>query len=271
MKKNVLSYSPWQIVQIARHPQRPHTLDYINFIFEDFLELKGDRLYGDDPAIIGGLAKFNNETIMIIGHQKGKNLEENRWRNFGMPCPEGYRKALRLMELAEKFNQPVVTFIDTPGAYPGVESEERGQAMAIANNLKAMFSLVVPTISVVIGEGGSGGALAIGLADCLLMLENAIYSVISPEGCASILWKDSNKNNAEKAAQALKLTAQDALRLGLIDEIIPEPPEGAHEDPEKVAHQLFKSLKLHLNELLSMDKENLLAKRYEKYIGIGEV
>src|SRR6266566_1928891 len=217
-------------VQVARHPKRPYTLDYMRTVFSDFVELHGDRLYRDDPAIVGGWARLDGASVMLIGHQKGRDTKENLRRNFGMAHPEGYRKALRLMRLAEKFGAPVVTLVDTPGAYPGLGAEERGQAEAIARNLLEMAGLKTPTITAVIGEGGSGGALAVGLADRVIMFENSVYSVISPEGCAAILWKDASQR--ERAAEALKLTAEDLLDLGVIDEIVPEPPGGAHADPE---------------------------------------
>src|SRR5438309_4445912 len=218
--------SAWQRTQVARHLQRPSTLDYIGRLCDSFIELHGDRAFADDHAIVGGLARFNGRPVIVIGHQKGKTLKERMYRNFGMPNPEGYRKALRLMRLAEKFGRPVLTFIDTPGAYPGIGAEERGQAEAIGRNLLVMASLQVPIVTVVIGEGGSGGALAIGVADRLLMLQHAVYSVISPEGCAAILWDDPKKT--PDAAEALKMTAEDLLRLGVIDEILPEPPGAAH-------------------------------------------
>src|SRR5580765_6922591 len=222
--------SPIQRVMVARHPRRPYTLDYLSTIFTDFIELHGDRLYRDDPAIVGGWARLDGLSVMVIGHQKGRDTKENLKRNFGMAHPEGYRKALRLMNLAEQFRAPVITLVDTPGAYPGLGAEERGQAEAIARNLVEMATLRTPIITAVIGEGGSGGALAVGLADRVLMLENSVYSVISPEGCAAILWKDASQR--ERAAEALKITAQDLLNLGVIDEIIPEPPGGAHIDPD---------------------------------------
>ncbi|MGE5142152.1 MAG: acetyl-CoA carboxylase carboxyltransferase subunit alpha, partial [Acidobacteriota bacterium] len=222
--------TPMQRVQVARHPRRPYTLDYLRTIFSDFVELHGDRLFRDDPAIVGGWARLDGASVMVIGHQKGRDTKENLKRNFGMAHPEGYRKALRLMQLAAKFHAPVITLVDTPGAYPGLEAEERGQAEAIAHNLLAMAALRTPTIAAVIGEGGSGGALAVGLADRVLMLENSVYSVITPEGCAAILWRDASQR--ERAAEALKLTANDLLRLQLIDEVIAEPPGGAHADAD---------------------------------------
>src|SRR5207244_779944 len=225
--------TPMQRVQVARHPKRPYALDYLRSVFSDFVELHGDRLFRDDPAIVGGWARLDGQTVMAIGHQKGRDTKENLRRNFGMAHPEGYRKALRLMKLAEKFHAPVVTLVDTPGAYPGIGAEERGQAEAIAHNLLEMAGLRTPILTAIIGEGGSGGALGVGLGDRVLMLENAVYSVISPEGCAAILWKDASQR--ERAAEALKITAQDLLQLGVIDEIVPEPPGGAHADPEAAA------------------------------------
>lgn len=259
--------TPWQRTQVARHPQRPSTLDYIGRICDSFQELHGDRLYGDDHAIVAGIAKVNGQSVVIIGSQKGKTLKERMQRNFGMPNPEGYRKALRLMRLAEKFNKPVLTLIDTPGAYPGIGAEERGQAEALARNLFVMASLKVPIVSVVIGEGGSGGALAIGMADRLLMLQHAVYSVISPEGCAAILWNDPKK--APDAAEALKMTAGDLLRLGVTDEIIPEPPGGAHRDPPAMCDAVKKALALHLGEMLELPLEELLRRRTRKYRKMG--
>ena len=261
--------TPWQIVQIARHPQRPHTLDYIKALMEDFYELHGDRLHSDDPAIIAGIGKFKNRTVVFIGHQKGNNTEENLARNFGMAHPEGYRKALRVMKLAEKFRFPVITFIDTPGAYPHVEAEERNQALAIAQNLYEMAFLKTPVIATVIGEGGSGGALGIGVGDKILMLEYSIYSVISPEGCASILWKD--QKTVEKSAQVLKLTAGDLLKFELIDEIIPEPLGGAHRDPQEAIKIAEDYIQRHLETLSTMSINDLLSTRYQKYRKIGVI
>ena len=269
LKKEIFgNLTPWQKVQLARHPQRPYTLDYINLFMSDFVELRGDRNFADDRAIVGGIAKFENETVMVIGHQKGRTLQENMERNFGMPHPEGYRKALRIMKLAEKFSIPVISFIDTPGAYPGVGAEERGQAEAIAQNLKTMSELKVPIIVVIVGEGGSGGALGIGVGDKVLMLENAIYSVISPEGCASILWRDAAK--APEAAKALKLTARDLLELKVIDEIIDEPLGGAHRDIGFVGRQLAEKIKRYLSELKNLPVEDLLRKRYQRFRQLGE-
>ncbi len=257
----------WQRTQVARHPQRPSTLDYIGRICDSFLELHGDRLYGDDQAIVAGLARLNGRSVVVLGPQKGKTLKERVQRNFGMPNPEGYRKALRLMRLAERFNKPVITFIDTPGAYPGLGAEERGQSEAIAKNLQVMASLKVPIVSVVIGEGGSGGALAIGVADRLLMLQHAVYSVISPEGCAAILWDDPKKT--PDAAEALKMTAEDLLRLGVSDEIIPEPPGGAHRDPTAICNAVKKTVEAHLSELLGLPPDELLQRRHTKYRRMG--
>ena len=259
--------TPWQRTQVARHPQRPSTLDYIGRICDSFLELHGDRLYGDDQAIVAGLARLNGRSVVVIGQQKGKTLKERVQRNFGMPNPEGYRKALRLMRLAETFNKPVITFIDTPGAYPGIGAEERGQAEAIAKNLQVMASLKVPIVSVVIGEGGSGGALAIGVADRLLMLQHAVYSVISPEGCAAILWDDPKKT--PDAAEALKMTAEDLLRLGVIDEILPEPPGAAHRDPTAICGAVKKAVEAHLSALLDLPLDDLLQWRFKKYRRMG--
>jgi len=261
--------TPWQRTQLARHPQRSSTLDYVGALCREFVELHGDRLFGEDRAIVGGFARFNGRSVMVIGHQKGKTLKERVQRNFGMPNPEGYRKALRLMRLAEKFRRPILTFIDTPGAYPGIGAEERGQAEAIAQNLLVMSRLAVPIVSVVIGEGGSGGALALAVADRVLMLEHAVYSVISPEGCAAILWDDPAK--APDAAAALKLTAQDLLKLGIIDEVIPEPPGGAHRNPTAMAERLAKALSTHLGQLAELSGEELLARRDVKYRKMGPV
>jgi acetyl-CoA carboxylase carboxyl transferase subunit alpha len=259
--------TPWQRTQVARHLQRPSTLDYIGRLCDGFVELHGDRAFGDDHAIVGGLGRLNGRAIVVIGHQKGKTLKERMFRNFGMPNPEGYRKALRLMRLAEKFGKPVLTFIDTPGAYPGIGAEERGQAEAIARNLLVMATLRVPIVSVVIGEGGSGGALAIGVADRLLMLQHAVYSVISPEGCAAILWNDAAK--APDAAEALKMTAEDLHHLGIIDDIVPEPIGGAHRDPVLACDGVKKAVEAHLSALLDLSLENLLQQRYEKYRRMG--
>lgn len=257
----------WQVAQLARHPLRPYTLDYISLIFTDFDELAGDRAFADDKAIVGGVARLNGQPVMVIGQQKGRETKEKVRRNFGMPKPEGYRKALRLMEMAERFKMPVITFIDTPGAYPGIGAEERGQSEAIARNLKVMSRLKVPTICTVIGEGGSGGALAIGVGDRVNMLEFSTYSVISPEGCASILWKSASK--AELAAEAMGVTAQSSLELGLIDEIIPEPLGGAHRDYVEMAGRLKERLLDDLASLSSLSTQELLDKRYQKLMAFG--
>src|SRR6266700_1454447 len=252
--------TPMQRVQVARHPKRPYTLDYVNTVFTDFVELHGDRLFRDDPAIVAGWARLDGTTVMAIGHQKGRDTKENLRRNFGMAHPEGYRKAMRLMHLAEKFRAPVITLVDTPGAYPGLGAEERGQAEAIARNLVEMATLRTPIITAVIGEGGSGGALAVGLADRVLMLENSVYSVISPEGCAAILWKDASQR--ERAAEDLQ-------ELGVIDEIIPEPPGGAHADPEAAAEALGETLQRHVRQLRKIKIDKLLKRREEKYLSMG--
>ena len=268
LKKNTYgSLTAWQRVQIARHPKRPYTLDYVNMILTDFLEVHGDRFFSDDKAMICGLAKLDGQKIAVIGHQKGRDTKESLQRNFGCAHPEGYRKALRVMQLAEKFDLPVLVLIDTPGAYPGIGAEERGQAQAIAFNLREMISMSVPIVAVVIGEGGSGGALGVGVADRVCVLENAYYSVISPEGCAAILWKNGAK--APEAAEALKLTGPDLLKMGFIDEIIPEPLGGAHRNPEESAEKLKLVLKRHFKELKAQDKEELLAARYRKFRGMG--
>ena len=259
--------TPMQRVQVARHPKRPYTLDYVNTVFTDFVELHGDRLFRDDPAIVGGWARLDGMSVMLIGHQKGRDTKENLHRNFGMAHPEGYRKALRLMGLAEKFGAPVITLVDTPGAYPGLGAEERGQAEAIARNLVEMATLRTPIVTAVIGEGGSGGALAVGLADRVMMFENSVYSVISPEGCAAILWKDATQR--ERAAEALKITADDLLELGVIDEIIPEPPGGAHADPDAAAQALGDALRRHVRLLRKTKMEKLLKRREEKYLSMG--
>lgn len=260
--------SPIERVQVARHPRRPYTRDYLELAFTDWIELHGDRAFRDDRSIIGGWTRLDGESLMLIGQQKGRDMKQNLRRNFGMPHPEGYRKALRLMKLAEKFGRPVITLIDTPGAYPGLGAEERGQAEAIARNLREMAGLRVPTIAVVIGEGGSGGALAIGVADRVLMLENSVYSVISPEGCAAILWKSANEK--EKAAAALKITAEDLQGLEVIDEVIPEPAGGAHSDWERTAAALKRSLLRHLGELRNIPTDELRRRRWEKYMAMGE-
>ena len=261
--------TPWQRTLLARHAQRPSVTDYVSAFCRDFIELHGDRSNGDDRAIVGGFARFNGKSVMVIGHMKGKTLKERMERNFGMPNPEGYRKAMRLMRLAEKFRRPILTFIDTPGAYPGIGAEERGQAEAIARNLLVMSRLTVPIVSVVIGEGGSGGALALGVADRLLMLEHSVYSVISPEGCAAILWDDPTK--VPDAAATLKLTAADLHELGVIDEVIAEPMGGAHRDPQLTAERIAKTLSIHLNQLDELPIGMLLAQRDEKYRKMGAV
>jgi acetyl-CoA carboxylase carboxyl transferase subunit alpha len=261
------SLSAWERVQLARHPRRPYTLDLIRLLMEDFVELHGDRLFGDDPAIVGGLARLEGRPVVVIGHQKGRDTKEKLHRNFGMPHPEGYRKALRLMRLAEKFAKPVVTFIDTPGAYPGIGAEERGQAEAIARNLREMAGLRTAIVAVVTGEGGSGGALALGVADRVLMLEHAIYSVISPEGCAAILWEDARK--AREAAEVLRLTAPDLLKLGVVDRVIPEPPGGAHRNWEAAARHLRTALLDALAELDGQAPDQLVQARYAKFRRMG--
>ena len=266
-QKTYASLTAWQRTQLARHPKRPHTRDFIRLLFDDFVELHGDRLYGDDAAVVGGLARFEGQGVVVIGHQKGRDTREKIARNFGMPHPEGYRKALRLMQLAEKFTKPVVTFIDTPGAYPGVGAEERGQAEAIARNLREMAALRTPIVAAVTGEGGSGGALAIGMGNRVLMLEHAIYSVISPEGCAAILWGDAAK--APEAAESMKITAPDLLRLGVIDGIVPEPLGGAHRDWDAAAANLRGALRDHLSDLAGKSREALVAERYEKFRRLG--
>jgi len=259
--------SAWQKVQLARHPLRPYTLDYISMLMTDFIELHGDRLFGDDKALICGLAKFDNQKVVVMGHQKGRDTKENLKRNFGCAHPEGYRKALRVMQMAQDFNLPILVFIDTPGAYPGIGAEERGQSQAIALNLREMMRIGVPIVATVIGEGGSGGALGVGIADRVCVLENSYYSVISPEGCAAILWKDGAK--APEAAEVLKLTGQDLLKMGIIDEIIPEPLGGAHRDPQKMAQNLKAALNRNLKELLAENRKELLDTRYKKFRKMG--
>lgn len=258
---------PLHIVQIARHPQRPYTLDYIDYLTEDFMELHGDRRAADDPAIVAGLGFYRGQTTAFIGHQKGRRTQERIERNFGQPTPEGYRKALRVMKLAEKYGFPVVTLIDTPGAYPGIKAEERGQAEAIAYNLREISKLEIPVVNIVIGEGGSGGALAIGVGDAILMLEYSFFSVISPEGCAAILWRDQSA--AAKAAENLKIRAQDLMELGIIDKIIPEPPGGAHINPEQTYKNLDKQLNTTLKRLEQKSPEERLKERYQKFRKIG--
>jgi acetyl-CoA carboxylase carboxyl transferase subunit alpha len=259
--------SAWRRVQLARHPKRPHSLDYIGRIFQDFQEIHGDRSFGDDPAIVAGLAQFEGRPVMIVAEQKGRDTKQRFFRNFGMPKPEGYRKALRVMQMAAKFGRPIITFLDTPGAYPGIDAEERGQAEAIARNLREMARLSVPVIVVCIGEGGSGGALALGVGNTVLMLENAVYSVISPESCAAIIYRDSAK--AEQAAAALRLTAEDLQSFGLIDEIIPEPAGGAHEDYDAAAESLRIHLSARLADLDSFSADQIVEHRYEKFRRMG--
>ena len=260
--------SAWQIAQVARHPMRPYTADYLQLLAPDFQELHGDRMYADDPAIIGGIGRLEGRPVMFIGHQKGRDTKERVRRNYGMPKPEGYRKAQRLMKLAEKFSLPVVTFIDTPGAYPGVGAEERGQSEAIAYSLFLMAKLKTPIISVVIGEGGSGGALAIGVSDRLLMLQYSIYSVISPEGCASILWKSAEK--AEDAAEAMRITADSLNEFGLVDEVLPEPLGAAHRDMENMAETIRNAVLKHLADIDKLDPDQLLAERQRRLSGFGQ-
>jgi len=268
-KDTYSNLTPWQRVQLARHPQRPYTLDYISFLMTDFIELHGDRLFSDDKAIVCGLAKLDKQKIMVIGHQKGRDTKENLKRNFGCAHPEGYRKALRMMQMAEEFNIPVVIFIDTPGAYPGIGAEERGQSQAIATNLRDMASIATPIISIVIGEGGSGGALGVGVADRVYILENSYYSVISPEGCAAILWKDGTK--APEAAGVLKLTGDDLLKLKVIDGVIPEPLGGAHRNPQMIALNIKEVIVKELKELKGLKKDALLDQRYKKFRSMGVV
>jgi acetyl-CoA carboxylase carboxyl transferase subunit alpha len=261
------SLTPWQRAQVARHPKRPHALDLFHLLLEDFIELHGDRVFGDDKAIVGGLARFEGASVVVVGHQKGRDTRENIARNFGMPHPEGYRKALRLMQLAAKFRAPILTFIDTPGAYPGIGAEERGQGEAIAVNLRETTALPTPIVCIVAGEGGSGGALALGVGDRVLMLEHAIYSVISPEGCAAILWGDAAK--APQAAELMRITAPELLRLGVIDAIVPEPAGGAHRDWTETAANLRAAVRDQLWALRSRSSERLLAERYERFRRIG--
>ncbi len=268
LKEIYSQLTPWQVSKVARHPQRPYTMDYVNALFTDFQELHGDRAFADDQSIVGGLARFNGQSCMVIGHQKGRDTKERALRNFGMSKPEGYRKALRLMRLAEKFGIPVFTFVDTPGAYPGIDAEERGQSEAIGHNLFAMAQLNVPIISTIIGEGGSGGALAIAVGDRLLMLQHATYSVISPEGCASILWKSAARAN--DAAEALGLTAQKLKSLGLADKIVTEPLGGAHRDMEAMCKNLGKALQDALTDLQALKIKDLLAQRHERLMSYGK-
>ncbi|MFJ3045237.1 acetyl-CoA carboxylase carboxyltransferase subunit alpha [Herbaspirillum chlorophenolicum] len=260
--------TPWQVSQIARHPQRPYTMDYVREIFTDFHELHGDRTFADDQSIVGGLARFNGQACMVIGHQKGRDTKERAMRNFGMPKPEGYRKAMRLMKVAEKFNLPIFTFVDTPGAFPGIDAEERGQSEAIGHNLYVMAELKVPLIATIIGEGGSGGALAIAVGDSVLMLQYATYSVISPEGCASILWKTADR--ASDAAEALGLTAHRLKAIGLIDKIVNEPLGGAHRDPKQMASLLKRALSDTLRQFQGVKTKELLASRHEKLMAYGK-
>ncbi len=269
LKKKIFSnLTAWQKVQLARHPMRPYFLDYVDRIFDNFIELHGDRAYRDDNAVVCGWAELDGESVMLVGQQKGRTIEENIQRNFGMMHPEGYRKSLRVMKMAEKFKKPIITFIDTPGAYPGIGAEERGQAEAIARNLEEMAALESPIIAVVIGEGGSGGALGIGVANVVLMLENSIYSVISPEGCASILWRDASK--AAEAAEALKLTAKDLFRFGINDDIVKEPLGGAHTDYDRTAKTLKEEIKKYLGQLKKMSAKELVSQRYKKFRDFGE-
>ena len=268
-KERFASLTPWEQVQLAKHPDRPYTLDYIGEMTTDFVELRGDRAFADDPAIVGGLCRFDDHAVMVIGHQKGRNTKENLYRNFGMARPEGYRKAQRLMRMAEQFGHAVLCFIDTAGAYPGLGAEERGQSEAIASSLELLARLRVPTISVVIGEGGSGGALAIGLTDRILMLEHAVYSVISPRGCASILWKDPEAE--QTAAAQLKMTSHDLHALGICDEIVPEAVGGAHRGLTNTAGSLAEVLRKHLAELRALPPDALIAQRYEKYRRMGHL
>jgi acetyl-CoA carboxylase carboxyl transferase subunit alpha len=261
------SLSPWQVTQIARHPQRPYTLDYVNEIFTDFQEMHGDRSFADDQSIVGGLARFNGQACMVLGHQKGRDTKERAARNFGMPRPEGYRKALRLMKTAEKFGLPLFTFVDTPGAYPGIGAEERGQSEAIGRNIYEMAQLPVPIVTTIIGEGGSGGALAISVGDQVLMLQFSVYSVISPEGCASILWKTADR--ASEAAEALGITAHRLKALGLIDKIVSEPVGGAHRDPKLMASQLKRGLNEALRQVVDLKPKELLQRRYERLQSYG--
>jgi len=268
LKKNVyLNLTAWQKVQLARHPLRPYTLDYINMIMSDFVQLHGDRLFGDDKAMICGLAKIDKKKVVVIGHQKGRDTKENLKRNFGCAHPEGYRKALRVMQMAQDFSLPIIIFIDTPGAYPGVGAEERGQSHAIAVNLREMAIIATPIMAIVIGEGGSGGALGVGIADRVAVLENSYYSVISPEGCAAILWKDGAK--APQAAEVLKLTATDLLKMGIIDEMIAEPLGGAHRDAQKIALNVKESILRNFKELELLGTEELLKNRYKKFRVMG--
>ncbi|MHB8416941.1 MAG: acetyl-CoA carboxylase carboxyltransferase subunit alpha [Myxococcales bacterium] len=259
--------TPWQVVQLSRHPERPYFLDYVQLLFTDFIELHGDRCFGEDPSLVGGFARFEGEPVLVLGHQKGRNTKENMLRNFGMPRPEGYRKAMRLMQLAARFNRPILTFIDTPGAYPGIGAEERGQAQAIAESLEVMAALPVPVVVTVIGEGGSGGALAIGVGNRLLMMQYSYYSVISPEACSSILFREPTK--APKAAEALKMSAADLKAFGVIDEIVTEAVGGAHRDPARTAENLGRALRGHLGQLRKLGPEELVEDRYRRFRVMG--
>jgi acetyl-CoA carboxylase carboxyl transferase subunit alpha len=261
--------TPWQKTQVARHPNRPYMLDYVSALFTEFVEVHGDRRYGDDPAMVTGLALYKDRPVALIGHQKGRDTKQKIYRNFGMPKPEGYRKALRVMQLAEKFRRPIFAFVDTPGAYPGLDAEERGQAEAIAYNLREMAGLRTPIVVNVTGEGGSGGALAIAIGDRVNMLEHAVYSVISPEGCASILWRDAGR--AEEAATAMKITAPDLARFGIIDEIVPEPPEGAHSDWDKMFGSLDAVLARQLAELSALSLDEIVEARHAKFRAMGRL
>ena len=267
IKQVFSSLTPWQKCQLARHPERPYTMAYIHSIFTDFTELHGDRRFADDLALVGGLARFDGDPVVVVGHQKGRDTAEKLRRNFGMPRPEGYRKAIRIMELAARFQRPIISFIDTPGAYPGIDAEQRGQAQAIANNLIEMAGFPVPIIVVVTGEGGSGGALALGVGDRVLMLENSTYSVISPEGCAAILWRDQAR--AEDAARALRLTATDLKKLGIIDEILPEPAGGAHMDPSEMADTIAAAIRRNLKPLRKAKPDALVTRRFKKFRAMG--
>ena len=267
IKRVFSALTPWQQCQLARHPERPHTLAYTHSIFTEFTELHGDRRFADDAAVVAGFARFQGEPVAVVGHQKGRDTAEKLRRNFGMPRPEGYRKALRVMKLAARFRRPVISFVDTPGAYPGIDAEERGQAEAIADNLIEMAALPVPIIVIVTGEGGSGGALALGIGDRVLMFEHAIYSVISPEGCAAILWKDQAR--AEDAAKALRLTARDLKGFRVIDEILPEPPGGAHMDPSAMAETVADAIQKNLRSLRKVKPDSLVARRYKKFRAMG--
>jgi acetyl-CoA carboxylase carboxyl transferase subunit alpha len=268
LRQEMSASTAWQKTELARHPQRPQTLDYIERVFTDFSEIHGDRGFGDDPAVICGMARFHGDEVLVVGTQKGRDMKQRVHRNFGTPHPEGYRKALRVMKVAEKFKRPIFTLVDTDGAYPGIHAEERGQAEAIAHNLREMAQLEVPVIATVIGVGGSGGALAIAVADRVLMMENSIYSVISPEGCAAIMWRDATKK--ELAAEAMRITANDLSELGCIDDIVPEPEGGAHRDHEAAANLLDVSLQKHYAELRKLSPEQLMASRYEKFRQIAQ-